>query len=69
MTNEFVLEAINREFPDAVIASSEPFGFLTIEVKKKNLRRLFITLKRVLLDLYFLQTSVEFTILKTKKKN
>ena len=67
MTNEFVLEAI-KKFPDAVIASSEPFGFLTIEVKKKNLRRLFITLKRVLLDLYFLQTSVEFTILKTKKR-
>jgi NADH-quinone oxidoreductase subunit C len=35
MTNEFVLEAITREFPDSVISSSEPYGMLTIEVKKK----------------------------------
>jgi len=32
MTNEFVLEAITREFPESVISSSEPYGMLTIEV-------------------------------------
>ena len=29
MTNEFVLEAIKREFPDSIISVSEPYGFLT----------------------------------------
>jgi predicted glycosyltransferase len=31
MTNEFVLEAITREFPDSVISSSEPYGMLTLK--------------------------------------
>ena len=54
MTNEFVLEAINREFPDAVIASSEPFGFLTIEVKKEELKKIIHHLKESSLRFIFL---------------
>ena len=54
MTNEFVLEAINREFPDAVIASFEPFGFLTIEVKKEELKKIIHHLKESSLRFIFL---------------
>lgn len=54
MTNEFVLEAINREFPDAIIASSEPFGFLTIEVKKEELKKIIHHLKESSLRFIFL---------------
>ena len=54
MTSEFVLEAINREFPDAVIASSEPFGFLTIEVKKEELKKIIHHLKESSLRFIFL---------------
>ena len=54
MTNEFVLEAIKREFPDAVIASSEPFGFLTIEVKKEELKKIIHHLKESSLRFIFL---------------
>ena len=54
MTNEVVLEAINREFPDAVIASSEPFGFLTIEVKKEELKKIIHHLKESSLRFIFL---------------
>ena len=54
MTNEFVLEAINREFQDAVIASSEPFGFLTIEVKKEELKKIIHHLKESSLRFIFL---------------
>lgn len=54
MTNEFVLEAINREFPDVVIASSEPFGFLTIEVKKEELKKIIHHLKESSLRFIFL---------------
>ena len=54
MTNEFVLEAINREFTDAVIASSEPFGFLTIEVKKEELKKIIHHLKESSLRFIFL---------------
>ena len=54
MTNEFVLEAINREFPDAVIASSEPFRFLTIEVKKEELKKIIHHLKESSLRFIFL---------------
>ena len=54
MTNEFVLEAINREFPDAVIASSEPYGFLTVEVKKEELKKVIHHLKESSLNFMFL---------------
>jgi len=54
MTSEFVLEAINREFPDAVISSSEPYGFLTLEVKKEELKKVIHHLKESSLNFMFL---------------
>ena len=42
MTNEFVLEAINREFPDSVLSSSEPYGMLTLEIKKEDLKKQYL---------------------------
>lgn len=54
MTNEFVLEAINREFPNAVISSSEPYGLLTLEVKKEELKKIIHHLKESSLKFIFL---------------
>ena len=54
MTSEFVLEAINREFPEAVISSSEPYGFLTVEVKKEELKKVIHPLKESSLNFMFL---------------
>lgn len=54
MTNEFVLEAITREFPESVIASSEPYGMLTIEVKKEDLKKMVHYLKDSSLEINFL---------------
>jgi NADH-quinone oxidoreductase subunit C len=53
MTNEFVLEAITREFPESVISSSEPYGMLTIEVKKEDIKKI-IHLKDSSLEINFL---------------
>lgn len=54
MTNEFILEAINREFPESVIASSEPYGMLTLEVKKADLKKIIHHLKVSSLEINFL---------------
>lgn len=54
MTNEFVLEAISREFPDSVIATSEPYGFLTVEVRKEDLKKIVHYLKDSSLEIGFL---------------
>ena len=54
MTSEFFLEAINREFPEAVISSSEPYGFLTVEVKKEELKKVIHHLKESSLNFMFL---------------
>lgn len=54
MTSEFVLEAINREFPDAVISSSEPYGFLTLEVKKEEIKKMIHHMKESSLNFMFL---------------
>ena len=54
MTSEFVLEAINREFPEAVISSSEPYGFLTVEVRKEELKKVIHHLKESSLNFMFL---------------
>lgn len=54
MTNEFVLEAITREFPESVIASSEPYGMLTIEVKKEDMKKIVHYLKDSSLEINFL---------------
>jgi NADH-quinone oxidoreductase subunit C len=54
MTNEFVLEAITREFPDSVISSAEPYGMLTIEVKKEDIKKIIHYLKDSTLEINFL---------------
>ena len=54
MTNEFVLEAITREFPETVISSSEPYGMLTIEVKKEEIKKVIHHLKDSSLEINFL---------------
>ncbi|MDR2205403.1 MAG: NADH-quinone oxidoreductase subunit C [Flavobacteriaceae bacterium] len=54
MTNEFVLEAITREFPEAVLGSSEPYDFLTIEIRKEDLKKVIHYLKDSSLEINFL---------------
>ncbi|PQA92659.1 NADH dehydrogenase [Chryseobacterium shigense] len=54
MTNEFVLEAITREFPDSVISSSEPYEMLTIEVKKEDIKKIIHYLRDSSLEFNFL---------------
>jgi NADH-quinone oxidoreductase subunit C len=54
MTNEFVLEAITREFPETVISSSEPYGMLTIEVKKEDIKKVIHYLRDSSLEINFL---------------
>lgn len=53
-TNNFVLEAISREFPDSVISSSEPYGMLTLEVKKNDLKKIVHHMKDSTLGFTFL---------------
>lgn len=54
MTNEFVLEAINREFLESIIESSEPYGMLTLEVKKQDIKKIVHYLRDSSLDIKFL---------------
>jgi len=54
MTNEFVLEAIQREFSDSVISHSEPYGFLTLEIKKEDIKKIIHYLKDSSLEINFL---------------
>ncbi|UQB70394.1 NADH-quinone oxidoreductase subunit C [Epilithonimonas zeae] len=54
MTNEFVLEAITREFPESVVSSSEPYGMLTIEIKKDDIKKVIHYLKDSTLEFNFL---------------
>lgn len=54
MTNEFVLEALTREFPDSILASSEPYGMLTIEVKKDDTKKIIHYLRDSSLEFNFL---------------
>ncbi len=54
MTNEFVLEAITREFPESVVSSSEPYGMLTIEIKKDDIKKVIHYLKDSTLEFTFL---------------
>jgi len=54
MTNEFVLEALTREFPDSVISSSEPYGMLTVEIKKEDIKKVIHYLKESSLEINFL---------------
>ncbi len=52
--SNFVLEAITREFPDAVLSSSEPYGFLTLEIKKEELKKVIHHLKESSLNFCYL---------------
>ena len=54
MTNEFVLEAITREFPESVISSAEPYGMLTVEIKKDDIKKVIHYLKDSTLEINFL---------------
>lgn len=54
MTNEFVLEAINREFPQSVISHSQPYDFLTLEIKKEDLKKVVHYMKDSSLEINFL---------------
>lgn len=54
MTNEFVLEAITREFPESVISSSESYGMLTVEIKKEDIKKVIHYLKDSSLEINFL---------------
>ncbi len=54
MTNEFVLEALTREFPDSVLHSSEPYGMLTVEIKKDDIKKVIHYLRDSTLEFNFL---------------
>ncbi|MBW8359630.1 MAG: NADH-quinone oxidoreductase subunit C [Weeksellaceae bacterium] len=54
MTNEFVLDAIKREFPDSVVTSAEPYGMLTLEIKKEDIKKVIHHLKDSTLEFTFL---------------
>jgi len=45
LNNELVLEALTREFSDSIIESSEPYGLLTVEVKKSDIKKIVHYLK------------------------
>lgn len=54
MTNALVLEAIQREFPESVITSSEPYGLLTIEIKKQDIKKVIHHMKTSTLKFIYL---------------
>ena len=54
MTNEFVLEAITREFPESVISHETPYDFLTLEIKKEDLKKVIHHLRDSSLQINFL---------------
>lgn len=54
MTNEFVLEAISREFPDSVISSSISYDTLDIIVKKSDVKKIIHHLRDSSLEINFL---------------
>ena len=54
MTNEFVLEAITREFPDSVISHSAPYDLLTLEIKKDDIKKVIHYLRDSSLEINFL---------------
>lgn len=45
MNSQIILEGLKKEFPNEVISISEPYGFLTIEVEKDNLKAIIEFLK------------------------
>lgn len=53
-TNDFVLEAVTREFPESVTAHSEPYGMLTLEIKKEDIKKVIHHLRDSSLEYTFL---------------
>lgn len=54
MTNKFVLEALSREFPESILHSSEPYGMLTLEIKKEDIKKVIHHLRDSSLEFNFL---------------
>lgn len=54
LTNDFVLEAISREFPESVVESSAPYGMLTLEIRKSDVKKVIHYLKESSLDFIYL---------------
>ncbi|WKS95696.1 NADH-quinone oxidoreductase subunit C [Riemerella columbina] len=54
MNNNFILEAIRREFPEALLNASEPYGFLTLEIERKDIKKVIHHLKDSSLEFHFL---------------
>lgn len=53
-TNDFVSEALVREFPESVITQSESYGMLTLEIKKEDLKKVVHHMKDSSLGYTFL---------------
>ncbi|SDE30001.1 NADH-quinone oxidoreductase subunit C [Riemerella columbipharyngis] len=54
MTNEYVLQAIDLEFPGSILESSEPYGLLTLVIKKEDIKKVIHHLKESSLQIDFL---------------
>ncbi len=69
MNNEFVLEAVKREFPESVVSTAEHFGMLSIEVKKEDVKKIIHHLKDSSLKFIFLTDicGIHFPEEKTKE--
>lgn len=54
MTNDLVLEALMREFPDAVLSHDTPYDFLTVEIRKEDIKKVIHHLRDSSLQYNFL---------------
>ncbi len=54
MTNDFFLEAINREFPEAILSTKDSFGMMTVEIKKDKIKKVIHHMKESTLQIDFL---------------
>lgn len=68
MTNEFVIEAISREFPESIVNASEPYGMLTLEIKKSDIKKVIHHLKESSLNFHFLTDITGIHYPETKEK-
>ena len=48
MCKEKILEALKNQFSEKILEISEPYGFLTLEVKKEIIKELIFFLKNTL---------------------
>ena len=46
MCKEKILEALKNQFSEKILEISEPYGFLTLEVKKEIIKELIFLLKK-----------------------